>query len=68
MVETAKRILTEEKIDGKLAGQSPVTPFMNINDRYNSMKVVTFDTKDRLDDKIDELTSIMSKLTAQGNN
>ena len=34
----------------------------------NSKKVVTFDTQDRLDDKIDKHTSMMSKLTAQGNN
>ena len=32
------------------------------------MKVVMFDTQDRLDDKIDKLTSIMSKLTVRGNN
>ena len=37
---------------------------MNIRDGYNSQKVVTFDTQDRLDDKIDKLISIMSKLTA----
>ena len=36
VVETAKRILTKEKIDRPLAGQSSVTPFMNIRDRYNS--------------------------------
>ena len=29
-VETAKRILTKEKIDRQLAGQSSSTPFMNI--------------------------------------
>ena len=41
---------------------------MNIGDQYNSKKVVTFDTQDKLDDKIDKLISMMSKLTAQGNN
>ena len=41
---------------------------MNIRDGYNSKKVVTFDMQDRLDDKIDKLTSMMSKLTAQGSN
>ena len=29
-VETAKRILTKEKIDRQLTGQSSSTPFMNI--------------------------------------
>ena len=41
---------------------------MNIRDGYNSKKVVTFDMQDRLDDKIDKLTSMISKLTAQGSN
>ena len=40
---------------------------MNIRDGYNSKKVVTFDTQDRLDDKIDMLTSMMSELTAHSN-
>ena len=39
---------------------------MNIQEGYNSnKKVVTFNTQDRLGDKIDKLTSMMSKLTAQ---
>ena len=41
---------------------------MNIRDGHNSKKVVTFDTQNRLDDKIDKLTSILSKLIAHGNN
>ena len=32
----------------------------------NGKKVVTFDTQDKLDDKLDKITSMMSKLTAQG--
>ena len=62
-VETAKRILTKEKIDRQLASQSYTTPFMNIKDGYNSKKV-TFIIQDRLYDKIDKLTLMMcSKLT-----
>ena len=38
---------------------------MNIRDGNNSKKTVTFDMQDRLDDKINKLTSMMSKLTAQ---
>ena len=67
-VKTAKRILTKEKVDRQLKGQSTSTPFMNIRDGYNSRESITYDTQDRLDDKIDKLTSMMSKLTAQGNN
>ena len=45
VVETAKRILTKEKIHTQLVGQSSSTPFMNIQDEYNSSKkVLTFDT------------------------
>ena len=40
---------------------------MNIRDGYNSKKVVTFDTQYRLDDKRNKLSSMMRKLTAQGN-
>ena len=63
-IETAKRILIKEKIDRQLAGQSFSTPFMNIKDRYISKKV-TFDMQDGLEEKIDRLTSMMSKLTTQ---
>ena len=63
-METGKRILTKEKKVRQPIGQSSSTPFVNIQDGYNSgKKVVSFDTQDRLDDKIDRLTSMMSKLT-----
>ena len=38
--------------------------FINIKDRYISKKV-TFDMQDGLEEKIDRLMSMMSKLTAQ---
>ena len=42
---------------------------MNIRDGYNSSKKVdTFDKQDRLDNKLDKMTSMVSKLTAQGSN
>ena len=66
-VETAKRILTKEKLDRQLAGQSSSTPFINIKDG-NLSKKDTFNTQDSLDDKIDRLTSMMSKLTTQEDN
>ena len=67
VVETAKMILTKEKIDRHLSGQSSLTPFMSIKDGYSSKKVA-FDMHDSLDDKIDRLTSMMSTLTAQDDN
>ena len=61
-VEMAKIILTKEKLYRQLAGQLSSTPFMNIWGGYNSnKKTVSFDTQDRLDDKIDKLASLMSK-------
>ena len=41
-VEKAKIILTKEKIDRQLAGQSSSAPFMSVKDSYN--RRVTFDT------------------------
>ena len=50
-VETAKRILTKEKIDRQFVGQSSSTPFMSIKDSYNEK--VTFNTQDNLEEKIE---------------
>ena len=46
-VETAKRILTKEKIDRQLAGQTLSMPFMSI--LYNYGKRVTFDMTDNIE-------------------
>ena len=62
-VETAKRIVTKEKIDRQLFGQSSSTPFMSIKDNHS--RRVTFDTRDELGDKIDKLTVMIGKLAAR---
>ena len=49
MVETAKRILTKEKIDRQLAGQTTWTPFMSVRDGFN--KRVTFNAADDLEQR-----------------
>ena len=49
-VETAKRMLTKEKIDKQLAGQTSSTPFISVRDSQN--KRVTFNTADNLEQKI----------------
>ena len=68
-VETAKRILTKEKIDRKLASQSTSTLFMSKKEGYsNNKRIMSFDTKDMLDNKIDKLTPLISKLSSQGSN
>ena len=43
VVETDKRILTKEKLDRQLTGQSSSTPFMSISDGHN--RKVSSDTK-----------------------
>ena len=62
-VETAKRILTKEKLDRQLTGQTSTSPFMNIRDGTD--KRVSFNTRDELGDKIDKLTVMMSKQVAK---
>ena len=60
VVETAKRILTKEKLDRQLTRQSLSTQFMNIRDGHN--RTVSFDTKEELGDKIDKLAVMIGKL------
>ena len=68
-VETAKRIITKEMIYRQLSGQSVTTmPFMKVSEDYNKTtykQAVSFNTQNRSDVKIDNLTSMMSKLTAK---
>ena len=49
MVETAKRILTKEKLDRQLSRQSSSIPFMSIRDGHH--RKISFDTKGELGDK-----------------
>ena len=58
-LDIAKRILTKEKLDKQLTGQTSTSPFMSIREGTN--KRVSFDTRDELGDKIDKLTVVMSK-------
>ena len=50
-VDTAKRILTKEKLDKQLTGQTSTSPFMSI--REGADKRVSFNARDELGDKID---------------
>ena len=62
-VETAKRIITKEKLDKQLTGQTSTTPFTNVRD--GTERKVSFNTRDELGDKIDKLTVVMSRLAAK---
>ena len=66
-VETAKRLLTKEKIDKQKTGHSSVSPFMKVNQENSkkNKKGVTFsamDTMKRHHNSIDKLTSLVNKL------
>ena len=63
-VETAKRILTKEKSDRQLTGQTSSSPFMNIREGQNS-RGVSFDTREDLGGKIDKLAVMIDKLAAK---
>ena len=62
-VETAKRILTKEKIDKQLLGQSSSTTFMSIKDSHS--RKVSFGTREELGDKIDKLAVMISTLATR---
>ena len=62
-VDTVKRILTKEKLDKQLTGQTSTSPFMSV--REGTDRGVSFNTRDELGDKIDKLTVVMSKLAAK---
>ena len=68
-VETVKRILTKEKIGRQLLGQSTgSTPFMKVSDTHklsSSKTAVSFNMSERTDDKIDKLTSLVSKMNVK---
>ena len=58
-----KRILTKEKLDKQLTGQTSASPFMSVTD--GTERRASFNTRDELGDKIDKLTVVMSKLAAK---
>ena len=69
-IDLAKRVLTKEKLDKQLAGQSS-TPFMRATSNDNQLpqnhpkKGVTFDAMEMLErnsDCIDRLTSLVSNM------
>ena len=63
VVDTAKRILTKEKLDRQLTRQSSSIPFMSIRDGHN--RKVSFDTKEELGDQIDKLAVMIGKLATR---
>ena len=61
-VETEKRVLTKEKIDRQMTGQSS-TPFMKLSDKKR--KTVSFDTRDvseRNSENMEWMTTLIDKM------
>ena len=56
-------MLTKERIDNQLTGQTSSTPFMSVKDRLS--KRVTFNAVDDLEQKIDRLTVMVGKLVTE---
>ena len=66
-MKTAKRILTKEKFDRHLAGQSTeAPPFLTMKDEDEQRhKTVLFNESNVKGAKIDKLTSMLGKLSTQ---
>ena len=57
--------MTKEKLDKQLTGQTSSSPFMTVRD--GTERRVSFNTRDKLGDKINKLTVVMSRLAAKDN-
>ena len=62
-IDMEKGILTEEKLDKQLTGQTSTSPFMSVRDGTD--RGVSFNTRHELGDKIEKLTVVISKLAAK---
>ena len=56
-------MLTKEKLDRQLTGQSSSTPFMSIRDGHQ--RRVLFDTKEELGNEIGKLAVMIGKLATR---
>ena len=64
-VGAVKRVLTKEKIDKQLSGQSgTTTPFMKVGDVSHSGKKVSFNT-DPIKEQLENLTSMVYNISIQ---
>ena len=69
-----KRVLTKEKIDRQLSGQSATTPFMKLSDTHKSsggkslkkvLSLTTLETIKRTNDSIDKFAPLVGKMKVQ---
>ena len=64
VVDALKRVLTKEKIDRQLSGQSgATTPFMKVGDVHHPNKTVSFNTHNLIREQLKSLTSMVYNLS-----
>ena len=65
-VGAGKRVLTKEKIDRQLSGQSgTTTPFMKVGEVHHSNKTVSFNAHNPIRERLDRLTSMVYNMSIQ---
>ena len=65
-LKVAKRVLTKERLDKHLSGQVVnSTPFMKMGDATHPGKEVSINAQDSIEEKIENLTSMMYKMSIQ---
>ena len=65
-MDAAKRVLTKEKLDKQLSGQTAnSTPFMKMEDTVPPGKKMSIKAQDSMEERLDNLTSMMYKMSIQ---
>ena len=65
-MDAAKRVLTKEKLDKQLSGQTASsTPFTKMEDTVHSGKKMSIKPQDSIEERLENLTSMMYKMSIQ---
>ena len=65
-MDAAKRVLTKEKLDKQLSGQTAnSTPFMKMEDTVHPGKKMSITPQDSIEERLKNLKSMMYKLSIQ---
>ena len=65
-VDAAKRVLTKEKLDKQMSGQTAnSTPFMKMEDAVHPGKKMLIEPQDSIEERLENLTSMMYKMSIQ---
>ena len=65
-VDAVKRVLTNEKVDKQLSGQTgTTTPFMKVGDTSHSGKKVSFKVQDSITEQLENLNSMVCNMSME---